>query len=418
MPSYLQTVFDVSNLSPHGLCLLWRPELVWLHILSDSVIALAYYSIPIILAVFVTKRADVAFGWVFWAFAIFILACGTTHIFGIWTLFVPDYGIEGVVKAVTALASLITAIGLLPLLPKALSIPSPSQLRRANEALQGEVKSREATVAELQREKEERAKAEEMLRHSQRLEAIGQMTAGITHDFNNLLTVIVGTLEKAKREVHGSDKLTRILDRGQEAADRAALLTSKLLAFGRQQPLAPEIVNPNMALKVAIDTARSTIGFEVKIIENFDASPGLVSADEQELQNALFNLFINARDAMPAGGNIVVCTRNHRAQDCLPAELPPADYVEISISDTGTGMAPDVVARAFEPFYTTKPVGKGSGLGLSQVYGFARQSGGAAVIESLEGAGTSVRIFLPRADSRARQTVATTSSGPAAFQPI
>ncbi len=419
MASYLQTLFDVSNLSPHGLCLLWRPELVWLHIISDAVIALAYYSIPIVLAVFVTRRTDVAFGWVFWAFAIFILACGTTHIFGIWTLFVPDYGIEGVVKAVTALASLVTAIGLLPLLPKALAIPSPSQLRLANEALQAEVRTREATVAELRREKEERAKAEEMLRHSQRLEAIGQLTAGIAHDFNNLLTVIIGSLEKAKRKAEHSDELARIVGRGHEAAERAALLTSRLLAFGRQQPLAPETMNPNVPLEAAIDTLRATIGSDVKIIENLDGSPGLVRADVQELQNAVFNVCLNARDAMPDGGSIVVCTRNLRAQDQLPAGLPPADYVEISVSDTGVGMAPDVVARAFEPFYTTKPVGKGSGLGLSQVYGFARQSGGTAIIESVEGAGSSVRIFLPRINSREPRSVEATPSGPAALaQPI
>ena len=127
----------------------------------------------------------------------------------------------------------------------------------------------------------------------------------------------------------------------------------------------------------------------------------------QELQNAVFNLCLNARDAMPGGGSIVVSTRNHRAQNHLPAELPPAEYVEISVSDTGVGMAPDVVARAFEPFYTTKPVGKGSGLGLSQVYGFARQSGGTVMIESVEGAGTSVRIFLLSADPREPQSVET-----------
>jgi signal transduction histidine kinase len=393
--------------------------LVWLHIISDSVIALAYYSIPIVLAVFVRRRSDVAFGWVFWAFAIFILACGTTHLFGIWTLFVPDYGIEGLVKGVTALASLITAIGLLPLLPKALAIPSPSQLRRANEALQAEVQSREATVAELQREKEERAKAEEKLRHSQRMEAIGQLTAGIAHDFNNLLTVIIGSLEKAKRKVEQNRELSRVVGRSLEAAERAALLTSRLLAFGRQQPLAAETVNPNLPLETAIDTLRGIIGAEVEIIANFDPSPGLVRADVQELQNAVFNLCINARDAMPDGGSIVICTRKHRGVDRVPVELAPASYLEISVSDTGFGMAPDVAARAFEPFFTTKPVGKGSGLGLSQVYGFARQSGGTAIIESDEGSGTSVRIFLPRADSGKLESAEVAPSKPGVLtQPI
>ena len=155
-----------------------------------------------------------------------------------------------------------------------------------------------------------------------------------------------------------------------------------------------------MLLEAAVDTLRAIIGPDVNIIENLHASPGMVCVDVQELQNAIFNLCLNARDAMPAGGSIVICSSNHRAQDHLPTELSPGEYVEISVSDSGIGMAPDVVVRAFEPFYTTKPVGKGSGLGLSQVYGFARQSGGTAIIESVESAGTSVRIFLPCADWR------------------
>ena len=160
MLQFLETLLRSDSLSPHGICLLWRPELVWTHVVSDALIAGAYYSIPIVLAYFVMKRPDVVFGWVFWAFAVFILACGTTHLMGIWTLWGPDYGAEALVKAVTAVASVLTAIGLLPLLPKALALPSPEMLRRANEALAQQIRERDAAQEALRRETEERLKAE------------------------------------------------------------------------------------------------------------------------------------------------------------------------------------------------------------------------------------------------------------------
>jgi hypothetical protein len=180
MISFLQGLFDASNLAPHGLCLLWRPELIWLHVLSDGFIGLAYFSIPVAITYFVSHRSDVQFGWVFWAFAIFIWACGTTHFFSIWTLWNPDYGTEGVIKAVTAVASIVTAVGLWPLLPKALALPSYEQLSSANNALNIQIDERNAALAALQAEKTERLKAEEMLVQSQKMDAVGQRTTSIT----------------------------------------------------------------------------------------------------------------------------------------------------------------------------------------------------------------------------------------------
>ena len=156
--------FDSTNLAPHGLCLLWRPELIWLHVLSDSFIAAAYFSIPIVLSVFMSKRPDFGFGWVICAFVVFITACGATHVFGIWTLWFPDYAAEGAVKGVTALASVATAIGLWPLLPKVLALPSPRQLRMANAGLVGEIEQREVALRALEHERSERHKAQAMLR--------------------------------------------------------------------------------------------------------------------------------------------------------------------------------------------------------------------------------------------------------------
>ena len=396
----LQALFDNANLAPHGICLLWRPELVYLHVISDALIAIAYFSIPFVLALFVTKRSDVEFGWVFWAFAIFILACGTTHIFGIWTLFYPDYGLEGIVKALTAIASVATAIGLLPLLPKALAIPSPSQLRQTNDALQAQIREREAAVRALQREQEERVRTEDKLRQLQKMEAIGQLTAGIAHDFNNLLTVVTGGLERAKRIAGDNPEVGRAIELAQTGAGRAAVLTKRLLAFGRQQPLAPKVINVHEPLDLTIDTLQRTLGERVRMVANVARESWSVLVDQQELQSAIVNLCLNSRDAMPDGGNIVISTRNVPKGDQVigNSDLLPGDYFEIAVSDTGEGMTADVVARAFDPFFTTKPVGQGSGLGLSQVYGFAHQSGGTAMIESALGIGTTVRILLPRAE--------------------
>src|SRR5215813_14090997 len=159
----LLSYFDSANLAPHGLCLLWRPELIWLHVVSDTIIALSYFSIPIVLAVFVSRRPDFGYGWVLWAFAVFITACGATHVFGIWTLWFPDYAAEGAVKGITAVASIATAIGLWPLLPKVLALPSPEQLKVANTALKAEIAQREAALRALEQEKSERIRAQEKL---------------------------------------------------------------------------------------------------------------------------------------------------------------------------------------------------------------------------------------------------------------
>jgi PAS domain S-box-containing protein len=163
MLSFLERIFDPADLAPHGICLLWRPELIWLHVLSDSVTALAYFSIPIALATFVSKRTDIEFGWVFWAFAVFIMACGATHVFGVWTLWYPDYAAEGAVKALTAVASITTAAGVWPLLPKALALPSAEQLRHANEALVSKIAQRDAALTALEAEKQRRIEAETAL---------------------------------------------------------------------------------------------------------------------------------------------------------------------------------------------------------------------------------------------------------------
>jgi signal transduction histidine kinase len=393
----IRRLLEADSLSPHGICLLWRPELIWTHAASDAVIGAAYFSIPVVLAYFVSRRRDVAFTWVFWAFAAFILACGATHFFSIWTLWFPDYGIEALIKAVTAIASIMTAIALWPLLPKALALPSPAQLRQANETLEQRIRERDDALEALRRETADRVKAEEMLRQSQKMEALGQLTGGIAHDFNNLLTVMMGSLESIARRAGDDKALRRALDNAQAGADRAATLTQQLLAFARKQSLQPVDQDVNDLIQRMLELLRRALGERISL--HADLAPDLwpVRIDPNQLESALLNLAVNARDAMPEGGVLTIRTRNAVEDVNGVAGTSDRDqFVLIEVADTGAGMSDDVKPKVFEPFFTTKPVGRGSGLGLSQVEGFVTQSGGRVVIESAAGQGTSVRLYLPR----------------------
>jgi signal transduction histidine kinase len=403
----LERLLDSSMFSPHGICLLWDPELIWLHVISDAVIAASYFSIPFALAIIVSKRRDFQFGWVGWSFAAFIMACGLTHVFSIYTLWVPVYGIEGIVKAVTAMASVITALVLWPLIPKIIAIPSSAQLRQAHVALEEEGKQRRGAETLLQRFRETEA-TETQIRQAQKMEAVGQLTGGIAHDFNNILTVITGTIEILGEAVADRPQLAQIARLIEEAASRGAALTQHLLAFARKQPLQPTSVDINTLIVDTVKLLQATIGERVSIdfVPGEDVAPALV--DPSQLATAMLNLALNARDAMPNGGRLRIETTNVELQDNrIPAYDGPAagQYVMISISDTGHGIAAGELNKVFEPFYTTKEVGKGTGLGLSMVYGFVKQSRGHITIQSEEGRGTSILIYLPRADAEATPVV-------------
>jgi NO-binding membrane sensor protein with MHYT domain/nitrogen-specific signal transduction histidine kinase len=247
--------------------------------------------------------------------------------------------------------------------------------------------------------------AEQALRRAQRLEAMGQLTGGVAHDFNNLLMVISGNLQLLTRRT-SDDVLLRFARGAMEALRRGADITRRLLAFAREQALEPAPIDVTALLPdIADNVLARTLGGAVRVETVIE--PGLwpVLADRGELQAALLNLAINARDAMPEGGALTISARNTGCEELpekLRGSLLQRHYVAISVSDTGTGMAEEVIARAFEPFFTTKEVGRGSGLGLSQVYGFARQSGGTAAISSGPGEGTRVTIWLPRAPASGR----------------
>jgi PAS domain S-box-containing protein len=539
--NFLSALFDSQQFAPHGQCLLWQSDLLILYTVSDAAIALAYFSIPLALAYFIIKRRDIVFRWVFVLFAIFIVACGTTHIFDIWTLWNPDYGVAGLVKAVTAVASVGTAIMLWDLMPKALALPGPAQLkglnllleqelgehraarttlqdmtevleRRVQERtieLEREIAQRRATEIELRKSREQfrhlflsnplpmwiydrdtlaflevndaaienygysrdeflkmhltdirppedvdrlmavlqkgvnayeqssnwrhrrkngevitvdifthsidieghnarlavvldvtqRNIAEEQLRQAQKMEAIGQLTGGIAHDFNNLLAIIQGNIELVQERVKGDPKLSEMIDYALRASARGASLTKRLLAYSRQQPLAPKAVDVAVLISGMTDLLRRALGETIEVKTHL--APGLWPSriDPNELEHAMLNLAVNARDAMPNGGTLSIEAENTHLDAAYAEnniEVKPGAYVMIAITDTGAGMAKEVIEHVFEPFFTTKPIGQGSGLGLSMVYGFVKQSGGHVKVYSEPGHGTTVRLYLPR----------------------
>jgi PAS domain S-box-containing protein len=269
--------------------------------------------------------------------------------------------------------------------------------RRAEQGLRALASSLESQVAERTAELME---AEAALRQSQKMEAVGQLTGGLAHDFNNLLTGVTGSLELMKmRLAQGrTAELERYVFAAEGAARRAASLTHRLLAFSRRQTLQPKSVDVNALVAGMEDLVRQTVGPAIKVEAIGSAGLWKTLADPSQLENALLNLCINARDAMPDGGRLTIETANKWVDARVAAlrDLSPRQYVTLSVSDTGIGMTPDVIAKAFDPFFTTKPLGQGTGLGLSMIYGFARQSGGQARIYSEPGKGTVVSLYLPR----------------------
>ena len=264
--------------------------------------------------------------------------------------------------------------------------------------------------AKVTRDVTERREAQRQLREtqeqlalSQKMEAVGQLSGGIAHDFNNLLMIVLGNLETAQRHVKHAPEpnpnLQRAVAAAMRGAQRAAALTSRLLAFARRQPLDPKPLDVNKFLAGAAEFMQRSLGETVEVRAIGAAGVWQIEADPNQLETALVNLAINARDAMPGGGKVTLETTNIYADDdyCrLNPELSPGQYVLICVSDTGSGMPPDLLTRAFEPFFTTKELGQGTGLGLSQVYGFVKQSGGHVKIYSEVGQGTTVKIYLPR----------------------
>ena len=286
---------------------------------------------------------------------------------------------------------------------ESLARTAETNLRRLNETLETRVAERtgeiDAANRQLLSQIEERERVESTLRQMQRLEAVGQLTSGVAHDFNNLLTVILGNIGFMDKDLGDlSTKMKQRLAHMRLAAERGAKLTSQLLAFSRHQRLEPSPIDINDALASMRDLLQSSLGGSVQIITNFRQGLWWAFVDPNQIELVVLNLAINARDATEVGGSVTLETANATLGHPQKPEEPPAgEYVVISVTDTGTGMTQEVLSKAFEPFFTTKDIGKGSGLGLSQVLGFAKQSGGGMRIETRVGEGTSVKVYLPRA---------------------
>jgi signal transduction histidine kinase len=263
--------------------------------------------------------------------------------------------------------------------------------------LEGRIGNRTAELSlannQLMQEIAERERVQSALAQAQKMEAVGQLTGGIAHDFNNLLTVIVGNLQLIELRAK-DDKIVRLAGFAQQGADRAAKLTHQLLAFSRTQRLSLKPVDLNALITGMNDLLARTIGKRITIKMALHEGNPWVMADENQLELAILNLSINARDAMPDGGVLTIFSS---AKEKLDGASLEGVFAVVSVSDTGAGIAPHLIEKVFDPFFTTKPLGKGTGLGLSQVYGIAQQSGGTVRLDSTEGEGTTIKIFLPLA---------------------
>jgi signal transduction histidine kinase len=401
----------MSMLMPHGACLLWNPELIWLNAVSDAMVAGAFFTTAFVLGSFVwRRRRDVMFRGAFWSLAIFAAVCGVTRLLSILTLWVPAYDIEGVAKGLLALISVALTAAMLLMLPRILVLPTRIQLAQAYAALEEEVRQRRSAEAMVKRFQEIEA-TESQVRQAQKMEAIGQLTGGVAHDFNNILTVITGTIEILADAVKDRPQLAQIIKLVSAAAARGADLTQHLLAFARRQPLQPRSTDVNALVIDAARLLRPTLGEQIEIESMLahDSPPALI--DPSQLSTAILNLALNARDAMPNGGKLTLETKNVVLDETYAGmhnEVSPGNYVMIAVSDTGAGIPGSLLEKVFEPFFTTKDVGKGSGLGLSMVYGFVKQSNGHIKIYSEEGHGTTVKLYLPQAAGIAQAQAADT----------
>ena len=428
MLEFFQKFFS-KEFMPHGMCYLWDPAVLWLSVISDGLIAGAYYAIPFLLFYFVTKRRDVSFKGIFVAFGIFILACGSTHALSALTVWIPIYRPDAVIKAITAAASVATLLMLVPMMPMLIAIPSPGQMAQANLLLSREIAERRKVEEEVRKINEdleervlrrtaERVALEDQLLQSQKMEAVGRLAGGVAHDFNNLLTVILGYNEMLRDRVRTDLVAMEYSDEILHAAERASALTNQLLAFSRRQVAVPRVVDLNEIVLGIDKMLRRIIGEDIQLEVSLSPELPSVKVDPSHIDQVIMNLAVNSRDAMPEGGRLTIETAKVEFTEDYANRhigIEPGQYVMLAVSDTGIGMDEATRARLFEPFFTTKEKGKGTGLGLSIVYGIVKQNGGDIRVYSEPGRGTALKVYLP-AVTEAAESMAPAGESSAAGQ--
>jgi signal transduction histidine kinase len=377
----LRNIVSSVGFEPHGHCFLWTPGLLWLYVVSDSVIALSYYAIPLALIRFVRKRPDIAFRGIFLMFGAFILACGTTHLMSVWTIWEPTYWLDGGIKAATAALSLATAIVVFPLIPRAAALPSPALLEAANHDLHREIADRKRAQEALEEKTRALEAAQEELVRRERLAILGQLAGSVSHELRNPLGVIKNSVYYLNLVLPEDERVRRhlaILDRQVATATR---IISGMLDFARSTPPARESTDVNTLVRDGINRLRPPA--TIRVVRDLAEELRPVMVDADQLRVVLDNLLSNAVQAMPDGGVLTVRTRGQDGR------------VEISVEDTGPGIAPDHLERIFEPLFTTKSQGIGLGLSLSKRLTEANE--GALRVESTPGSGSRFTIALGKA---------------------
>ncbi|HYD69233.1 sensor histidine kinase [Azospirillum sp.] len=380
------SLFDTSNLSPHGFCLLWQPGLIWLHVISDTLTALSYYSIPAALVWFVRKRRNLEFGWVFWLFAAFIVACGTTHLLSIWTLWNADYALQGMAKAFTAVVSVLTAIALWPLLPRVLAMPSQTELRELNDTLQREIEGHRLTLSRLHAAKE---------RAEQANKAKSTFLANMSHELRTPLNAILGFSEALSKEFFGklNEKQHEYATYIHRSGAHLLKIINDILDLSKVDAGRLELVREPVDVVELVIASVNLIrpkAEEHGVTVETELAPDLpmIEADDLRLRQIVLNLLSNAIKFTPPAGSIRVSTRALNDHQ-----------LEIVVSDTGIGMAPQDIPRALEMFTqvnnTLTRMHDGTGIGLPLSKALAELHGGRLEIDSEPGRGTTVTVQLP-----------------------
>ncbi len=405
-----------TEFMPHGMCYLWDPAVLWVNVISDAAIAASFYAIPFLLFFFARRRRNISFKWIFVAFGLFMLACGSTHVLGVVTVWHPVYRLVGLIKALTAVASVATFAGLIPMMPMLIRMPSPAALareiearreaeervRKINAELEERVARRTASLEQalqyLQKEMQRRQELERELIQAQKMEAVGRLAGGVAHDFNNLLTVILGYDEILREHVKDDPVALDYAGEILRASERASDLTSQLLAFSRRQVSVPRVVDLNLVVLNIDKMLKRMIGEDIELETRLDPDLARVLVDPAHIDQIILNLAVNSRDAMPQGGKLIIETANVEIGDEYASAhigMSAGPCVLLTVSDTGVGMDAATREHIFEPFFTTKERGKGTGLGLPIVYGIVKQYGGEVPAYSEPEHGTVFKISLP-----------------------